>query len=832
MEYRLKNIVTLFFTFLSIAIFYGQDSTRLAEKTPLSGPIKYHAEHIYMDPDQQTMQLEGKAKINYEKYTLVSGIILVDWSKSLVFASPDTVIDSLGVKRPVNYPIFIETGKDTLFAEHIIFNIKSKEGKLWEGKTRDNNNYYRGRNIRKISDKTLMIREGYFTTCNKDTPDYFFACKEMEMSIDDKIIARDISFHIDEIPLAYFPFGVFPNSRGRQSGFVIPRYEYSESRGRTLRNIGYYWAVNDYMDAEFTTDFFEKRGLLYKGAFRYTKKYRYNGYFRGEFTPVDLSTGDKRERWKVDYSHRHTISPNTQFSARGSFISDKKYNSDLYARIENRLDQQLFNSVSYSTRWPGSKNSLNINLQSQQNLNTGSYSYTLPDIRFSHSQRHLFGEPRGKKELWHNIYYSYNFSSKNQFNHNVVFNSDSTETVTDVEKKGVQHLITLSAPMKIFQYFNLTPVVNYTEIWQDKVKNQTYKDGAILTVENNEFAARRTFNVSLGTRTTIYGIFPISLGTMRSVRHKMDPAISLSFQPDFSDSFWGYYGSYTDSSGNVIEYDHFAGSIYGSTPTGERGSLNFSLANLFQAKFIENGNEQKKDLFKLNFSGNYNFSATQYQLSDIRASLSATPVKKFNLQSNMTLSPYQYGDDGRGRKDEYLGFNGGVLRLVNFNASTGFSLTGKELGESLAGKADSLEKEEEEFMESGDILSKKEKENVIRELKESAFSWQIKADVSYSYNATDRNNIQQNLDIVPSASMNLTKNWRIRWYASLDIMKKKINYQRFSIYRDLHCWELSFEWAPNTDYPESSYYFLKIGIKDPLLKDLKLEQTSSGNPYF
>lgn len=826
-----RILLILILVFLAIDI-YGQDTTSTSEKSQLTSPVSYRAEQIIMDPDNQTMHLRGNAKVSYENFTLISGIINIDWENNLVYAMPDTVLDSLGVKRIVDYPVFIESGRDTLWAKSIIYNIDIEEGILEEGKTKESNNFYRGKQIRKVSEKTLMIGDGYFTTCEKDTPDYFFGCRQLEMTMDDKIVGKDITFHIQDIPLAYFPFGVFPNKRGRMSGFLIPRYEYSESRGRTLRNIGYYWAINDNMDAEFSTDFFEKRGLLYRGEFRYSKRYEYNGYLRGEFTPVDLNTGDKRERWKFNYSHRQTISPNTQFSARGTFVSDRKYNSDLYARPENRLDQQLYNAISYSTRWPDSKNSLNINLQSQQNLNTGSYSYTLPDIRFTHSQRHLFGKPRGKKELWHNIYYSYSMNTRNQFNHNVIYDTDSTETIEDVEKRGMQHLITLNAPMKILKYINFTPSVNYTEIWQDKVWDQIYSEGQVLTIEKDEFAARRTFNASLGIRTTFYGVFPLKIGSMRSVRHKVDPSVSLAFQPDFSDEFWGYTATYEDSSGNVIKYDRFGNSIYGGTPTGQRASLNFGLTNLFQAKFIENGNELKKDLFKLNFNGSYNFSAIQYQLSDIRSTFFANPGKNFNLQASANLSPYKYADDGRGRKDEYLGYSGGILRMTNFNASTGFSITGKELSENLTTKADSLEEAEEEFLDAGDVIYNKAKENVIRELKAQSFSWQLRADFSYRYDAFDRNNIQDNFDIVPSVTLNLTQNWRIRWNASLDIFEKKINFQRFSIYRDLHCWELTFEWSPNTDYPESSYFFLKIGIKDPILKDLKLEQTSAGTPYF
>ena len=43
----------------------------------------------------------------------------------------------------------------------------------------------------------------------------------------------------------------------------------------------------------------------------------------------------------------------------------------------------------------------------------------------------------------------------------------------------------------------------------------------------------------------------------------------------------------------------------------------------------------------------------------------------------------------------------------------------------------------------------------------------------------------------------------------------------FSIYRDLHCWEMSINWTPNG---YASGLYLRINVKSPSLKDLKFEQ--------
>ena len=43
----------------------------------------------------------------------------------------------------------------------------------------------------------------------------------------------------------------------------------------------------------------------------------------------------------------------------------------------------------------------------------------------------------------------------------------------------------------------------------------------------------------------------------------------------------------------------------------------------------------------------------------------------------------------------------------------------------------------------------------------------------------------------------------------------------FSIYRDLHCWELSMNWTPNGIGQGINF---KLNVKSPTLRDLKIEK--------
>ena len=113
------KLLLLIIIFCLVSVISGQDSTATEiavqdsitkqSENQLKSPVSYKAEYISLDPDKQTMHLRGEAKISYEGFTLISGIITVDWSSNLVYANPDTFVDSTGVSQLSDFPIFIQS---------------------------------------------------------------------------------------------------------------------------------------------------------------------------------------------------------------------------------------------------------------------------------------------------------------------------------------------------------------------------------------------------------------------------------------------------------------------------------------------------------------------------------------------------------------------------------------------------------------------------------------------------------------------------------------------------------------------------------------------------
>ena len=798
------------------------DSLKSREKAgQLKGPIKYRAEFIALSDSGNVIELIGNAQLNYLHMQLNAAYIRLNQRKKLLFASglaDSLTADSVAVVR--GKPVFKDQGQDPITGDQIEYNFETKRGKVIMGKTQMEPGYYRGRRINRIADSTLLVQDGIFTSCEYiDHPHFYFQSQKIRVKIKDKIVARPITFYIADIPLAWFPFGIFPNKRGRKSGIVIPKYGEGASTGRFLRSFGYYWAPNDYMDAAFLMDFYDKIGFAYRTNVRYNVRYKLNGRFNGEYFPRDPTTGKSVERWRFRFSHRQIIDPTMSISGSGSFSSDKQFARQLSPNQRDRLNQNITSHLTFSKRWKKSQISLTVSASRNENLQNGNISYTLPNVNLNFPQKTLYeifsGKKLGAQRKWYqNIYF--NLSSQMVHRGSKILQSDSTFKRSSTQ--GVHHQMGFSTTTKIFRYFNISPNLSLTEDWVDEIVTAQYdpESKTIVEKKKKQFAARHTFSTGVGLKTTLYGLFEPNIGALKFIRHKLDPSISFRYTPDFSAPFFGYF-TRIDTGGVVHKIDKFKNSPYGGTPTSRTQSLNISLNNFFQGKLIDKeGKEKKIDLLTANFSTRYNFLADSLKWGDISGNF-RTRILGRSFSFRTVHSLYRLNS-----KNQKINKFNKIPQLIYLNTSFNFRLSEKTFRRKKKSKekqttADSLQKQ----MAQEGILKTQtlqyDEEDFINQAKKVNIPWSLSFNLNYTYDRRRSPEDRHRFGLSSNASIQLTKNWKISWNAIFDVRNKKIASQNFSIYRDLHCWEMSFNWQP-----EIGYYFFQINVKASALQDIKI----------
>ncbi|MDG2266437.1 MAG: putative LPS assembly protein LptD, partial [Candidatus Marinimicrobia bacterium] len=276
----------------------------------IEGPILYSSEIIKYNVNQEETDLHGDAKIDYTNMNLDAGYININWVTNILEAKAQSNLDST---FSILKPTIIEEGRDPMVGNEMVYNLSTKKGSVLKGRTSAEDGFYTGSQIRNQDKKTIFIDNSTYTTCDLENPHFHFASNKMKMINDDKVIAKPITFYINNIPIIGLPFGVFPHKGGRrQSGWIMPGYGESSYRGQFIDGLGYYWAPNEFWDSKLTTSLADRQGLTIRLTNNYRKRYAFSGgahfetkqYFSSSISAQDRVLLKLSDNVKSDYVFR------------------------------------------------------------------------------------------------------------------------------------------------------------------------------------------------------------------------------------------------------------------------------------------------------------------------------------------------------------------------------------------------------------------------------------------------------------------------------------------------------------------------------------------------
>ena len=791
-------------------------------------PVYYNSDDSLLnDMKNRKAFLYGNAVVKYEDMTINAAFIEVDLDKKEVYAYGRTDGDTIVGKPEFNQ------GEDTFVADTIRYNFNSKKGIIKNVTTEYDGAYLIGGRTKLHENKHIHMTHGKFTTCDLAEPHYYFNLSKAIVIPDDKIISGPANLVIEDIPTPLgIPFGFFPNKKGGTSGILIPEFGNEENRGFFLRNGGYYWAINDYVDLSLLGDIYSKGSWGAGMIMNYKLRYKFNGslsfkYNRNLFGYRGLSNFSTSNqyalRWK--FTQDSKANPNSTFSADVNMSSTDydKYNS---YNVDNYMTSTKQSSVSYSYVFPNSPFSMSVALKHSQNSNTGVVDLTLPELAFNMSRIYPFKRKKavGKSRFYEKISIAYTMNATNK-----VKTTDSTffNITYDDITNGVIHRIPINASFKLFKYTTLTPTFNYNERWYFKrfTKEWNGTENIAETDYSSTFARVWDFNTSLSWSTTIYGMFNFRKGKVKALRHVFSPSVSFSYVPDYGKEKYKYYGSYNrvmfnNTTGQydtvVNTYSMFEGLPYGTPNKGGSGSVNINLGNNLEMK-LRNLKDSTKDNTKIkllesfNISTNYNIFADSLRWAPISIT-GRTRIKVVDVSFNMSLDPYaiapnEYGTYQRINK-ALVKDNGHLVRMTIGYITAGFSLNSKARDKKI----------EEEQQSMYDIIYGYPNSYV-----DFNVPWNFR--VSYTFRYTkpyNESKITQTLNF--SGELNITKKWKLSVATGYDFEAKKMSPTTIDIYRDLHCWEMSLHVVP---FGQHKSYAFQINVKASMLQDLKLNKRRS-----
>jgi len=821
----------------------------LKKKKPLlDGKVKYRAsKYAKLDQKKKLVTLYDKAELYYQDIELKAGVIVFDYQKSEVYAG--RLKDSTGAYTQL--PSF-KQGANVVEPDSIRFNYKTKKALVWNSRTEQGEMHIKAAITKKENDSVYFMKKARFTTAKDvDNPEYYFQASRVKLVPGKKVVVGLTNMVIADVPTPLaLPFAFFPMSDTSRSGLIIPSYNDSNTRGFSLQNGGYYFALSNNYDLAVLGDYYTNGSYAMRFESSYAKRYKFSGNVNIRFENLITSERGypdyaRTNIYNIQWSHSKDSksNPNSRFSASVNLGSSKYYvNSINQVNVGSRLNNTLSSSISYSKTFNTTPQmNLSLTATHSQNTNTEEINMTLPTLQFSVDRVYPFAPKDGiKKGMFKNINLQYNLKGENR-----IATRDSLffkpQMFRDA-KMGLQHSIPLSTNFKVFKYFSASTAINYNEVWYFKTIRKQYSaaQNKVIDVEIPGYDAFRTYSISAGLGTTIYGTFNFGeTKKIQAIRHVMRPNVTYSYTPSFSK----YYDTYDpDGSGTILkEYTRFEGGIFGAPGKSMSNNVSFSLSNTFEAKVTDKDTtktEAKKIMLlnNLNFSTSYDITADSLRWSPMRVSGGTQFFKqKMNINFAATLDPYAINNAGK-RIDTWNINNGGSLfRMTSANMTLNYAFNSKSddsnenntQSKRNGGRTDDLFGSTADFSDrrQSQFDQKDKDKDKDKDSTSDLFKYELPFDVNFAYSLTYTNTNREKKisgnSLMVSVNTDLTPKWKVGVSTGYDMVQKGVTFTQFRFERDLDSWRMDFSWVP---FGTNTYWSFFIGIKSGVLSDIKWDK--------
>ena len=213
--------------------------------------------------------LHGNVQILFRDYTFRGDNVTYDSESGEATSTGHAELD--GGPRDIhitanraNYNVRSRTGK--------FYDVKGTTGARLQGKnvtlTSSSPIAFTGKVVEQTGPEEYVLHNGSVTSCELPHPKWTFNAAKIILRVGSSAKIYNTTFRLKGVPVIYLPYAAPPVERlGRQSGFLIPNFGTSSSKG-TILGDSFYWAINRSMDATLGGEYLSNRGWSLQESFR------------------------------------------------------------------------------------------------------------------------------------------------------------------------------------------------------------------------------------------------------------------------------------------------------------------------------------------------------------------------------------------------------------------------------------------------------------------------------------------------------------------------------------------------------------------------------------
>ncbi|RIV22712.1 LPS-assembly protein LptD [Fibrisoma montanum] len=456
----------------------------------------------------------------------------------------------------------------------------------------------------------------------------------------------------------------------------------------------------------------------------------------------------------------------------------------------------------------------------------------------------------------------------------VDFDFQNLQRIWENRQVQARYSIPVALPnFKILRYINLTPGFSLQgDIYTKKLNYVYVADSNAVRVDTSRGVfPSYNFSTNLSMNTRFYGTYFIRGKRVEAIRHTVAPSISFSYVPDFTNPVFGQFVR-LDSVGSLRGLPEYRrtlsvfrglGGSGGSASSTASAFISFGIVNQLEMKVRTRsdsaGQEFKKiSIFdNLSITGSYNFLAPDYKFSPIAVSANTQILKNVSFNFSSTFDPYatrayggtpvyglpvaatgitpyppisyspfilnplSYDNQQYIRVPNRFAFQEGqgLLRLTNLQAYISTRLAPKQA--------------DQPKQSNGASAATMRAINTNPELYvDFNIPWSINVSYTFSYTRLTPELSQVVQALTLTGDLSLTPKWKITVNTGYDFQFKRPTLTTIGITRDLHCWDMSFNWTPYAGSNQrAGNYSFDLRARSSILQELKLSRRRSFYDY-
>ena len=552
--------------------------------------VQYQGDVVKFTATTRVLVLKGKpSAVQRDQTMLIGDSIVYNDSTKKVVAIGDTVLlrdpaaqdaDDFVANGQIEYDLESRQGLTGAFSTSVVSGqrlfLTAKRSTILS------DTLVSGRHI-------VFAKNGSFTYCDHAEPHFHFTTRDVKFVSQNVMVARPGVLYIGEVPVFWIPFFFQDVRSGRRSGMLTPNFGVAElfrnspSYRRGVQNIGYFFAINDYMNAEVSMDWRSgaRSSDVDPGFIRTNGEMRYkwvDRFVTGElaYSRMALRNGTNNDSWT--WNHNQDFSKTTKLTMRLNWVQNTQIQRNTTvnpvaanATIRSQLNYQTkigpasINLGGSRVQYPGRPQvdmdfpqlnvttgtleagpvswtpSLRLAISGSSKIDQGlqfPYVYNarpgggLDSSRFNASRRNMQFSFDTPIKLW-DFQWQNSFTVNEQFRdypeqREIVGVRDTSQRVTRVFARTFETSVDWTTSFNLPRFFqgtwNVSPSVNVQNVDQGGLFVRTERSGGRFVSQ----AKRLSYAVSASP--TLYATLP-GLGPVAKLRHSVTPAISFSYSP-------------------------------------------------------------------------------------------------------------------------------------------------------------------------------------------------------------------------------------------------------------------------------------------------------------